>query len=77
MSQKNGRSNIYLEAFCTLYEVNGLWSPDLGCVYKVGTNECKIQGSTNRDGLDFDRRPSNISEGFIGLGTLVKDLFGP
>ena len=25
-----------------LYEVNQLWSPDLGCVCKVGTNKCKI-----------------------------------
>ncbi|CAB3979002.1 Hypothetical predicted protein [Paramuricea clavata] len=31
----------------------------------------------NRDGLAFDRGPSNIPEGFVGLGALVEDLFGP
>ena len=60
-----------------VYKVNRLWSPDLGRVCKVGTSECKISSSTNRDGLDFDRRASNIAEGFVGLGALMKDLLGP
>ena len=49
----------------------------LGCVCEVGTNKCKIESPTNRDGLDFDCGPSNIPKGFIGLGALVEDLFGP
>ena len=49
----------------------------MGRVCEVGTNEGEIQSPTNRDGLDFDRGPSNIPEGFVGLGTPVEDLFGP
>ena len=63
-----------------LNEVNRLWSPDLGPICEVGTNECKISSNKhpmNRDGLDFDRGLSNIPEEFVALGALVEDLFGP